>query len=63
MDCKQQILAELDSRLERLYQHEDDYKPSHENQFEELNHAVSKVIGSSLKKEIEDIRGFVAGLS
>lgn len=59
MTLKQEILEELDSRILRLENHKDDYKPSHDNQFEEMNHAVSKVIGQALLKEIKSIREFV----
>lgn len=62
MDVKKQVLSELDSRLDRLNNHRDDRKPDHGNQFEQLNHAVSDVIGASLTKELENLRDFVNGL-
>lgn len=62
MECKQKILAELDDRLKKLKEHKDDYKPTNDNQFEELNHAVSSVIGASVTKEISSIKDFVQGL-
>lgn len=62
MECKQKILVELDDRISKLKAHEDDLKPTHGNQFEELNHAVSSVIGAALSKEIASIKDFVQGL-
>ncbi len=58
MECKQKILAELDERIKKLEKHEDDFKANNNNQFEELNHAVSSVIGSALTKEISSIKDF-----
>ena len=49
-NLKDQILSELDSRIGRL---QDKMV---------INHALSGVIGVSLEKELEDLRGFVQGL-
>lgn len=62
MELKQQIIGELNSRIQRLEEHRDDPKGGEENQYEKLNHAVSAVIGASLQKELEDIRSFVEKL-
>ena len=59
---KQEILNELDSRIDRLKEHEHDDKPTDGNQYDQLNHALSRVIGVSLEKELEDLRGFVEEL-
>lgn len=59
---KKEILTELDSRIERLREHAHDDKPTDGNQYEQLNHALSRVIGVSLEKELEDLRGFVQEL-
>lgn len=61
-EIKNQILSELDSRINRLKEHEHDKKPCEGNQYAELNHAVSHVIGCSLEKELTDIKDFVKGL-
>lgn len=62
MDCKHQIITELDNRLQKLSEHKDDNKPNNNNQFEELNHAISSVVGAALQKEISSIKDFVQGL-
>ena len=62
MDVKQQVLSELDSRIRRLEVHRDDEKPVEGNQYAEMNHALSRVIGATLEKELEDLRNFVKEL-
>ncbi len=59
-DIKQEIIQELNSRIERLKSH-DDHRVSQQedNQYAQLNHAVSRIIGVSLCKELEDVRQFV----
>ena len=59
---KDQVLELLNSRIDRLEQHQRDRKPDHGNEYENLNHSLSRVIGSSLKKELEDLRDCVQGL-
>lgn len=59
---KQEILDELDDRIERLQNHAKDDKPSDGNQYEQLNHALSRVIGVSLEKELTNLRDFVEEL-
>lgn len=62
MDLKQEILSELDSRITRLHRHQPEEKPQEENPYAALNQALSGVIGDSLEKELEDLRGFVQSL-
>ncbi len=62
MDARNQIIREIDSRLERLHSHKDDEKDANDNQFGRLNHAISDVIGESLIKELESLREFADGL-
>ncbi|MGI6199431.1 MAG: hypothetical protein ACOYJA_01530 [Christensenellales bacterium] len=62
MDLKQQIITELDSRLERLRAHQNDAIEITGNPYEELNQALSKVIGAPLVSELEDLRGFICSL-
>lgn len=62
MDLKQNILAELDSRLERLRAHQNDAIEITGNPYEELNQALSKVIGAPLVSELEDLRSYICSL-
>lgn len=62
MDIKKEVLAELDSRIHRLEEHREDEKPNDGNQYAEMNHAISRVIGVALEKELEDLRSFVREL-
>lgn len=59
---KQQILDELDQRIERLSQHQQDQIIVTGNEYDELNQVLAKIIGAPLLKEIQDIRDFVLGL-
>lgn len=59
MELKQELLQELDSRIQRLQEHEEDEKDSDGNQYRQLNHALSAVIGTSLKKELQDLRNLI----
>lgn len=59
---KQDIIAELDSRIQRLHTHlEQPIEPS-DNQYDQLNQALSKTIGTALEKELESVREFVSGI-
>ncbi|MBC8545421.1 hypothetical protein H8711_00525 [Clostridiaceae bacterium NSJ-31] len=62
MDVKKKIIAELDDRIRRLDEHRSCCTEPTENQYDELNQALSRVIGASLYHELEDIRGFVEKL-
>ncbi len=62
MDIKQQVLQEIDDRLQRLEQHRGDRITVTGNQYEELNQALSKVIGVPLIEELNDLKAFVQGL-
>lgn len=61
-DVKSAVMQELDSRIDRLKEHEDDRKEENGNPYEKMNHALSHVIGHSLSKELNDLREFVEGL-
>ncbi|WP_312640346.1 hypothetical protein [Hydrogenoanaerobacterium sp.] len=63
MDVKQKIIGELDDRIKRLEKHRTTSTKPTENQYDELNQALSRVIGASLYHELEDIKSFVEGLS
>lgn len=58
-DVKKNIIDEINSRIKRLEAHEDDEIMITGNQYDELNQALSKVIGKSLKKELESIKEFI----
>ena len=59
-EIKQEIIHEIDSRLGRLKEHQDDKRDGCcENQYEELNHSLSRVIGVSLENELESLRDFI----
>ena len=61
-DVKSAVLDELESRISRLEEHEDDHKEENGNPYEKMNHALSHVIGHSLSKELNDLKDFVEGL-
>lgn len=58
---KAKIIAELDSRIERLEKHYHDHKPE-DNPYSELNHALSHAISNPLMTELRDVRHFVEDL-
>ncbi len=62
MDIKSQIINKIDDRLAQLNAHRFDEIVVTGNQYEELNQALSKVIGVPLIKELEDLRQFVVKL-
>lgn len=62
-NMKQQLLEELDRRIVLIEQNLDDPIEVTGNQYEELNQALSKVIGGSLKKELGSVKRFVESLS
>ncbi len=57
-----EILSELDSRINLLKEHRYDKIEVTGNQYEELNQAVSKVIGAALLGELEGLKTFVKDL-
>ncbi|WP_040197084.1 hypothetical protein [Candidatus Soleaferrea massiliensis] len=61
-DIKRQIIAEIDDRMERLKQHRDDRIVVTGNQYEELNQALSKVIGVPLIEELDSLKSYVQQL-
>ncbi|NLP31182.1 MAG: hypothetical protein GX363_08645 [Clostridiales bacterium] len=61
-DIKERIIEELDSRIERLRDHQYKEIVVTGNQYEELNQALSKVIGAPLLTELESIKDFVEKL-
>ena len=49
-------------RLERLRAHQNDAIEITGNPYEELNQALSKVIGAPLVSELEDLRSYICSL-
>lgn len=61
-DIKQEIYNELERRMSLLEDHlNEEIEPS-DNQYTELNRAISKVIGGALKSELESFRSYVESL-
>ncbi len=61
-DIKQAVIHELDRRIALLKEHESEHIITTGDQYEELNQALSKVIGVPLTGELESIKEFVNGL-
>lgn len=61
-NIKQEIIAELDRRMDLLREHQCDQIEITGNQYAELNQALSKVIGAPLLEELGDIKSFVQSL-
>ena len=61
-NVKQQVLDELNSRIDRLKKHADDPIVQADNNYDVLNQALSKTIGEPLGKELENVRDFVETL-
>ena len=58
-DFKQQMLKELDCRIEKLEKHRYDRIVVTGNQYDELNQALSKVINVPLQQELSSLKEFV----
>jgi hypothetical protein len=61
-DIKKEIVGELDRRIQLLKEHENDQVICTGNQYEELNQALSKVIGVPLMGELQSIKEFIGKL-
>ncbi len=61
-DIKNEILQELDRRIQLLEEHRDENIIVTGNQYGELNQALSKVIGTPLIGELQSIKEFVGRL-
>lgn len=61
-DIKERIIQELDDRIDSLREHQERKIIVTGNQYDELNQALSKVIGAPLIGELEDLKLFVMGL-
>ncbi|MDF1493265.1 MULTISPECIES: hypothetical protein [unclassified Caproiciproducens] len=61
-DIKKAVINELDRRIALLKEHQSERMITTGDQYEELNQALSKVIGVPLTGELESIREFVQTL-
>ena len=61
-DIKKAVINELDRRIALLKEHQSERIITTGDQYEELNQALSKVIGVPLTGELESIREFVQTL-
>lgn len=61
-NVKQEVLDELDRRINLLKEHQYDEIQITGNQYEELNQALSKVIGVPLTGELQSMKEFVSKL-
>ena len=52
----------METRIQRLEEHRDDQIHLADNQYEELNQAISHVIGVPLLQELTDLHEFVQNL-
>lgn len=61
-NIKEDIIEELDRRILLLEEHQEGQIIVTGNQYEELNQALSKVIGAPLIGELESMKEFVGKL-
>ncbi len=56
MELKQKVIAEIDSRLDRLEEHHKTKVPHTENQYEELSMALSRILNEALSAELSSLK-------
>ena len=61
-EMKSKIIGRLERRIGLLRAHRGEAIAASPNQYEQLNDALSRVIGVALEKELEDIRDFIQDL-
>ncbi|HIZ56164.1 MAG TPA: hypothetical protein H9671_08195 [Firmicutes bacterium] len=61
-NLKQQIVDEIDSRIQRLDAHRNDQIVISGNQYDELNQVLSKVINTPLRDELDSLKKFICKL-
>ncbi len=59
---KAEILSEIDRRIDCLQAHKYDEILVTDNQYEELNQALAKVIGVPLMRELSSLKHFVENI-
>ncbi len=62
-NLKSEIIQGIDHRIEILREHQDEEIIITGNQYEELNQALSKVIGTPLIGELESLKSYIEKLS
>lgn len=62
-NLKSEIIQEIDHRIEILREHQDEEIIITGNQYEELNQALSKVIGTPLIGELQSLKSYIEKLS
>ena len=62
-NLKSEIIQEIDHRIEILREHQGEEIIITGNQYEELNQALSKVIGTPLIGELESLKSYIEKLS
>lgn len=59
---KQEVIRELDRRIELIDRHRFDEIEVTGNQYEELNQVLKKIIGVPLSEELSDVKKYVETL-
>lgn len=59
---EKKILKELDDRIKRIEETLKDPIENDQNEFEQLNEALSKVIGNALRGELYSIKEYIESL-
>ena len=62
-NLKSEIIQEIDHGIEILREHQDEEIIITGNQYEELNQALSKVIGTPLIGELQSLKSYIEKLS
>ncbi len=57
--CQQAIIQKLEDRIAILKEHSGPTQKQYENPYAEVMDAVSRVVGTALCKELEDLLSFV----
>ena len=61
-NIKAEVISEIDRRIQNLQEHRFDEKIVTGNQYDDLNQALSKVIGVPLIKELSSLKQYVESL-
>ncbi len=58
-NIKKEILEEIQNRIDKLEEHENDKIKLSDNQYEELNKAIAKIIRVALYGELVGLKDFI----
>ena len=61
-DVKDKIILELDTRIHRLEKHKNDENIHSDNEFQQLEHAVSKILCMTLLHELTNLKEYITDL-